>query len=127
MRLPVIQGVIDRRILVNFRIASDVLAAQLPAPFRPQLVRGFGVAGICLIRLKQIRPRFLPRFAGVASENAAHRINGIHRMVSKQAFTSLDAIPPSGSTYWLVVGSFLVSTTAPASLYESQIMSITWL
>jgi hypothetical protein len=32
------------------------------------------MAGICLIRLKQVRPRFLPRFVGVSSENAAHRI-----------------------------------------------------
>jgi hypothetical protein len=29
---------------------------------------------VCLIRLKQIRPRFLPPFLGIASENAAHRI-----------------------------------------------------
>ena len=32
------------------------------------------MAGICLIRLKQLRPRWLPAFAGIASENAAHRI-----------------------------------------------------
>ena len=33
-----------------------------------------GMAGICLIRLKQIRPRFLSAFFGISSENAAHRI-----------------------------------------------------
>lgn len=32
------------------------------------------MAGICLIRLKRIRPWFLPAFAGISSENAAHRI-----------------------------------------------------
>jgi hypothetical protein len=32
------------------------------------------MAGICLIRLRQLRPRWLPAFAGLASENAAHRI-----------------------------------------------------
>src|SRR5260370_18631866 len=32
------------------------------------------MAGICLIRLKQLRPCWLPAFAGIASENAAHRI-----------------------------------------------------
>jgi hypothetical protein len=29
---------------------------------------------VCLIRLKNIRPRFLPSFFGISSENAAHRI-----------------------------------------------------
>jgi hypothetical protein len=33
-----------------------------------------GMAGICLIRLKHIRPRFLPVPIGISSENAAHRI-----------------------------------------------------
>lgn len=74
MRIPAIQGVIDRRILVNFRVDSDVLTRVLPEPFRPKLVCGRGIAGICLIRLKQIRPWFAPRFFGTSSENAAHRI-----------------------------------------------------
>lgn len=74
MRIPTVQGVIDRRILVNYRVDPDVLQGVLPSPFRPQLVRGYGIAGICLIRLKQLRPRRLPRFVGVGSENAAHRI-----------------------------------------------------
>jgi hypothetical protein len=74
VRIPVLRGLIDRRILVNFRIDPEVLARFLPPPFRPQLVEGMGMAGICLIRLKQLRPRWLPAFAGIASENAAHRI-----------------------------------------------------
>lgn len=74
MKIPTIHGVIDRRILVNYRVAPSVLAAILPEPFRPQLVGGWGIAGICLIRLREIRPRFVPKFAGLSSENAAHRI-----------------------------------------------------
>ncbi len=74
MRIPTIRGIIDRRVLVNFRADPDVLARECPAPFRPQVVHGFGIVGICLIRLKQIRPKFLPSFCGVSSENAAHRI-----------------------------------------------------
>ena len=74
MRIPVIRGVIDRRILVNYRVDPEVLAEIVPAPFRPQRVDGSGIAGICLIRLKQVRPRFLPSFVGLSSENAAHRI-----------------------------------------------------
>jgi hypothetical protein len=74
MRLPVIKGVIDRRILVNYRIEPAAISAILPPPFRPKLIRGYAIGGICLIRLKQIRPKFLPPVLGVGSENAAHRI-----------------------------------------------------
>ena len=74
MRVPVIRGIIDRRILVNFRVDPDVLKRVLPEPFRPKLISGVGMAGICLIRLKHVRPNFLPAFVGISSENAAHRI-----------------------------------------------------
>jgi hypothetical protein len=74
MLFPTMHGVIDRRILVNYRVDPDVLAALLPAPFRPKLVQGSGIAGICLIRLAHLRPRGLPAFLGLSSENAAHRI-----------------------------------------------------
>jgi hypothetical protein len=74
MRIPTMQGVIDRRILANYRVDPDVLAEVLPNPFRPKRIGGKGIAGICLIRLKEIRPRFLPAFLGISSENAAHRI-----------------------------------------------------
>jgi hypothetical protein len=74
MHIPIIRGVIDRRILVNFRVDAAVLARLLPPPFRPKLVNGAGMAGVCLIRLKGIRPRFVPSLLGISSENAAHRI-----------------------------------------------------
>jgi hypothetical protein len=74
MRIPVVTGIIDRRILVNYRVDPAVMAGVLPAPFRPQLVDGVAIGGICLIRLKHVRPRFLPVPWGVGSENAAHRI-----------------------------------------------------
>lgn len=73
-RLLVLRAVIDRRLLINFRVAPEVLARLLPAPFRPQLVRGWGMAGICLVRLRDVRPAGLPAFVGLTSENAAHRI-----------------------------------------------------
>lgn len=72
--IPVIQGMIDRRILVNYRVDPSILEGLLPSPFRPKLIHGMGMAGICLIRLKQIRPRGVPSQVGIASENAAHRI-----------------------------------------------------
>ncbi len=73
MKIPVIRGVIDRRILVNYRVDPEVLARHLPLPFRPKLVHGYGVAGICLIRLRNMRPVFAPSWLGIHSENAAHR------------------------------------------------------
>lgn len=74
MRIPKIRGIIDRRVLVNFKVAPEVLQRVCPPPFRPQIVNGFGVAGICLIRLKHIRPIMMPAWIGLSSENAAHRI-----------------------------------------------------
>ena len=74
MRVPKVHGVIGRRLLVNFRVDPDVIQRQLPAPFRPKLHDGHAVAGICLIRLEDIRPKRVPRMLGLSSENAAHRI-----------------------------------------------------
>jgi uncharacterized protein YqjF (DUF2071 family) len=74
MKLPVIQGVIRRRILANFRVDPQVMQQQLPSRFRPKLQRGFAVAGICLIRLEHMRPSFVPESIGLNSENAAHRV-----------------------------------------------------
>ena len=74
MRLPVIQGVIRRRILVNFRVDPAVIQTQLPSRFRPKTHAGQSIAGICLIRLESLRPRLVPQSLGLSSENAAHRI-----------------------------------------------------
>ena len=74
MRIPVVRGIIDRRILANFHVDPEVMARALPAPFRPKLANGYAIGGICLIRLRGIRPRFLPGSWGIGSENAAHRI-----------------------------------------------------
>jgi hypothetical protein len=74
MKIPTMHGIIDRRILVNYRVNPDLLQAILPPPFHPKLVRGVGIAGICLIRLRGLRPAFMPSWLGISSENAAHRI-----------------------------------------------------
>jgi hypothetical protein len=47
---------------------------QLPSRFTPKLHGDFAVAGICLIRLEHIRPKFVPESVGLTSENAAHRV-----------------------------------------------------
>ena len=74
MNIPAIKGTIARRILVNFRADPAVVAARLPAPFRPKLHSEFAVVGICLIRLEKMRPALSPLACGIGSENAAHRI-----------------------------------------------------
>lgn len=74
MRLPIITGIIRRRLLINYRLDPQVAKSLLPKPFAPKIFNGYALVGICLIRLEEIRPKGLPRFLGVSSENAAHRI-----------------------------------------------------
>jgi len=66
-------GFIDRRILVNYSIDPVVAAKLIPSPFRIKVYNGAAIGGICLIRLKQVKPKFIPGNFGVSSENAAHR------------------------------------------------------
>ncbi|MFF0476535.1 DUF2071 domain-containing protein [Streptomyces sp. NPDC004284] len=74
MRQPRLSSVVERRLLVNYRVAPDAAARLLPGPLRPQLVRGHAVAGICLLRVGTVRPTWAPGALGLRSENAAHRI-----------------------------------------------------
>ena len=75
---PTLRGVIDRRILVNFRVDPAALGTVLPARFRPRTVTSpdgeYAIGGVCCIRLTKMRPRGFPAAVGLRSENAAHRI-----------------------------------------------------
>src|ERR1700722_17105295 len=73
-RSPTMAGTIERRLLVNYRVDPEVVERLLPAPFRPSVVGGWAMAGICLIRLGHLRPVGLPKVLGMRTENAAHRI-----------------------------------------------------
>jgi hypothetical protein len=73
MWLPVLRGFLDRRILVNYRVDPEFMQKCLPAPFRPKVVNGYGMAGVCLIRMNRIGPRFLPFPLVRSSENGALR------------------------------------------------------
>ena len=68
-----IDCIIERRLLVSYRIDPELVDALLPPPFRPQLVNGHAVGGVCFIRMRALRPVPLPRAAGVTTENVAHR------------------------------------------------------
>jgi hypothetical protein len=74
MFLDTIHGTIDRRILLNYRIDPVVLQKVIPLQFRPKLYRGYGIGGVCMIRFRGLRPRLVPSWLGINSENAAHRI-----------------------------------------------------
>lgn len=74
MWFPAISGTIDRRILINYQVDQDVVRRYLPAPFQPKLAGGKAIVGVCLIRLKHVRPKGFPAGMGISSENGAHRI-----------------------------------------------------
>ena len=74
MKIPTIHGYIDRRILINFTADPVVVEKIIPFPFKPKIYKGRAIVGICLIRLKHIKPKGFPDFIGVNSENGAHRI-----------------------------------------------------
>lgn len=74
MKIPTIHGIIERRMLINYVAEPAFVEKFLPKPFRPKLYNNKAIVGICLIRLKNIKPKGLPNFLGVNSENGAHRI-----------------------------------------------------
>ncbi|KUJ53076.1 DUF2071 domain-containing protein [Chryseobacterium sp. JAH] len=74
MKIPTIHGYIDRRILINYTADPKDVEKIIPQPFRPKIYRGRAVVGICLIRLKNIKPKGFSDFLGINSENGAHRI-----------------------------------------------------
>ncbi|HEX7127161.1 MAG TPA: DUF2071 domain-containing protein [Thermodesulfobacteriota bacterium] len=72
--LPPLEGVIARRVLINFRADPQVVRALVPAPFEVVTQEGAAVVGVCLIRLAQLRPKGLAGFVGIASDSMAHRV-----------------------------------------------------
>lgn len=69
-----ITGTIDHRILLNYRIDPEIMRRQLPPEFKPKLVNGKAIGGICQVSLSDMRPKGLPAIATTQSHNAAHRI-----------------------------------------------------
>ncbi len=68
-----LNGIIDRRILINYRIKPEIVSTLLPPHLQPLIINGYASAGICLLRLKDIGIRSSPSFLRINSENAAHR------------------------------------------------------
>jgi len=71
--IKIMKGVIDRRVLVNYRLDPECVSKILPPPFLPRLFGGYALGGICLIRFTDMRPAWLPKLFGTSSENGTHR------------------------------------------------------
>ena len=72
--LPLIQGTIARRMLLNYRADADVVQRLLPAPLQVEKQNGHAIVGVCLVRLENLRPQGVPAPLGLSSENMAHRV-----------------------------------------------------
>lgn len=68
-----LRGKMRRRLLLTYRVEADVARSLIPAPFRPQLVQGSAVGGICMIALGDLRPGWVRPTFGVSTQNVAHR------------------------------------------------------
>lgn len=71
---PALEGIIARRILLNFRADARTVQKLVPSPLIVEEYMGFAVVGICLIRLEHLRPKGVPSALGISSENMAHRV-----------------------------------------------------
>lgn len=73
---PAVRGIVERRLLVNYRVDLGRLDAILSKPFRGREVgeSGMGIGSICLTRVENARPRFAPGFLGIPVETATHRV-----------------------------------------------------
>lgn len=72
--LPTLEGLMARRILINFRVDPALIQPFVPRPMEVIVRKGYAVVGVCLIRLEQLRPKGLPKALGLSSENMAHRV-----------------------------------------------------
>jgi hypothetical protein len=50
VRAPRLVGVLERRLLVNYRLDPQAAQQLLPTGMRPDLASGYAVGGICLVR-----------------------------------------------------------------------------
>jgi hypothetical protein len=65
---------VRRRLLISYRVNPEVAQSLIPDQFRPQIVDGSAVAGVCMIGLQSVRPGWLRPRIGFRTENVAHRI-----------------------------------------------------
>lgn len=73
---PGVRGVVERRMLVNYRVDLGKLDAALPGPFRGREVgeTGKGIGTVCLTRVENARPKLAPERAGMSVRSVTHRV-----------------------------------------------------
>jgi hypothetical protein len=74
MKLPKLATTIERRIFTTYAVDPEQIIPYLPEGIKPQLVNGKAIAGVCLLRMGNIRPSFISPNIGITAENAGHRI-----------------------------------------------------
>jgi len=67
VKVKEVTGVIDHRILLNFRVDPEVMQKALPAEFTPKLMKGYAIGGICQVSLSEMRLAGMPAVMGTAS------------------------------------------------------------
>jgi hypothetical protein len=72
--LKTLRAQVRRRLLISYRLDPLVARALVPEPFRPQIVDGSAVAGVCMIGLQSVRPGWVRPRLGFRTENVAHRV-----------------------------------------------------
>lgn len=71
--LRTLRGRMQRRLLLSYRVDEGVARRLIPEPFRPQLVGGSAVGGICMIALAEVRPGWVRPALGVSTQSVALR------------------------------------------------------
>lgn len=74
MHVHDIDAFLERRLLLNYRVDPELAQAMLPKPFSPRLASGYAIAGVCLIHMSKVRPKYLPAAVGIDVQGSAHRI-----------------------------------------------------
>jgi hypothetical protein len=76
---PAVRGVVQRRLLVNYRADVGTLGAVLPEPFVAREVgeSGDGIGSVCFTKVRGARTRLSPSLLGVSAEVATHRVSAV--------------------------------------------------
>jgi hypothetical protein len=72
--LPRLEGMIARRLLLNYRADPALVQRLIPKPLQVVVRKDAAVVGVCLIRLEHLRVKGLPPLVGMTAENMAHRV-----------------------------------------------------
>ena len=72
--LPALRAIMDRGILVNYRVDPLILDRLVPRPFRVKRIHCWGLASVLLIRLRNSPPTGGPEALGQTTENATYQV-----------------------------------------------------